>query len=355
MACSPEILKVFPCLPCWTTTRPRCWRAQVEVKTFTPRQRIWKIGDPGGQAYVLVSGAVRVTTVDEDQQEVVVDQPAEGEFFGFASMLDQTPHQTEAVAVSEESVCLEVDRNDIANLLQRKPHAGMDMLTVLGRQFHASQQLVRVRASRNPNDIIEEDMTFGERIADRVASFGGSWTFIITFALAIIGYTAINVVLRGKAWDPYPFILLNLFLSMLAAIQAPVIMMSQNRQDTKDRLRGELDYDVNRRAESEIQGLARKLNLLGEKIGDVEDLIRQNDHVVTDALVRPAERSERSGEPALSELRVRIEGESNGDLLFQPTRPSRLHFDIPCISGTAHWLHHFRSRSSNLKFYMLLP
>jgi uncharacterized membrane protein len=151
----------------------------------------------------------------------------------------------------------------------------MDMLTVLGRQFHASQQLVRVRASRNPNDIIEEDMTFGERIADRVASFGGSWTFIITFALAITAYTAVNIMLHGKAWDPYPFILLNLFLSMLAAIQAPVIMMSQNRQDTKDRLRGELDYDVNRRAESEIQGLARKLNLLGDKIGDVEDLIRQ--------------------------------------------------------------------------------
>ena len=84
-----------------------------------------------------------------------------------------------------------------------------------------------------------------------------------------------NITLRRSAWDPYPFILLNLFLSMLAAIQAPVIMMSQNRQDTKDRLRGELDYDVNRRAESEIQGLARKLNLLGEKIGDVEDLLRK--------------------------------------------------------------------------------
>jgi uncharacterized membrane protein len=80
--------------------------------------------------------------------------------------------------------------------------------------------------------------------------------------------------LGGKAWDPYPFILLNLFLSMLAAIQAPVIMMSQNRQDTKDRLRGELDFDVNRRAEAEIQGLAHKLNLLGEKIGDVEDMLR---------------------------------------------------------------------------------
>jgi len=89
------------------------------------------------------------------------------------------------------------------------------------------------------------------------------------------GYTLINLILRQRAWDPYPFILLNLFLSMLAAIQAPVIMMSQNRQDTKDRLRGELDFDVNRRAEAEIQGLARKLNLLDEKIDDFGTLLRK--------------------------------------------------------------------------------
>ncbi len=275
MACSPEMLKRVPLFALLDDEETAVLAAQVEVRNFAARQRIWKIGDAGGKAYVMVSGAVRVSMVDEDQQEVVVDQPAQGEFFGFASMLDSTPHQTEAVAV-EESVCLEVDRHDVSTLLQSKPHAGMDMLTVLGRQFHAAQQLVRIRASRNPNDVIEEDMTFGERIADRVASFGGSWTFIITFAMAISVYTAANIILRGKAWDPYPFILLNLFLSMLAAIQAPVIMMSQNRQDTKDRLRGELDYDVNRRAESEIQGLARKLNLLGDKIGDVEDLLRQS-------------------------------------------------------------------------------
>ena len=151
----------------------------------------------------------------------------------------------------------------------------MDMLSVLARQFHASQQLVRLRASRNPNEVIEEEATFGERIADSVARFGGSWTFIIAFAVAILIYTGINSTLHRSAWDPYPFILLNLFLSMLAAIQAPVIMMSQNRQDTKDRLRGELDYQVNRRSESEIQGLARKLNSLGDKIGDVEDLLRE--------------------------------------------------------------------------------
>ena len=249
--------------------------AQVELKTFAPRQRIYKIGDQSGQAYVMVSGRVRVTTVDADQQEVVVDEPSHGEFFGFASMLEKTPHQTNALAV-EETVCLEVSRDDIAVLLERKPHAGMDMLTVLGRQFHSSQQLVRSRAARNPNVVIEEKETYGERIADGVARFGGSWTFIIIFGTVLTVYTAINVGLGTSAWDPYPFILLNLFLSMLAAIQAPVIMMSQNRQDGKDRVRSELDFDVNRRAEFEIQTLSQKLIMLSDKMGDIEDLLRKN-------------------------------------------------------------------------------
>jgi uncharacterized membrane protein len=247
--------------------------SQVEIKTFSPRERIYKIGEAAGQAYIMVSGRVRVTTVDEDQQEVVVDEPGKGEFFGFASMLEQTPHQTNAVAL-EETTCLEVSRDDITVLLERKPHAGMDLLATLGRQFHASQQLVRLRASRNANEIIEQQETFGERIADHVARFGGSWAFISLFAIAMSVYAVINIFLDKKAWDPYPFILLNLFLSMLAAIQAPVIMMSQNRQDTKDRLRGELDFDVNRRAEMEIQGLARKLNLLDEKMDDINDFLR---------------------------------------------------------------------------------
>ena len=273
MACNPEVLKHVPLFALLDEEEAAVLAGQVELKKFAPRQRIYKIGDPGGQAYVMVSGRVRVTTVDEDHQEVVVDEPGHGEFFGFASMLEQTPHQTSAVAL-EDTVCLEVDREDIAILLQRKPHAGMDMLAVLGRQFHTSQQLVRIRATRNPNEVIEEKATLGEHIADSVARFGGSWTFIIAFGIVLSIYAGINSVLGRSAWDPYPFILLNLFLSMLAAIQAPVIMMSQNRQDVKDRLRGELDYEVNRRAAAEIQGLARKLNLLGDTIGDIDDLLR---------------------------------------------------------------------------------
>jgi CRP/FNR family cyclic AMP-dependent transcriptional regulator len=274
MICSPEELRHVPLFALLDDEEMAVLAAQVEMKKFAPRQRIYKLGELSRDAYVVMSGKVHVTTVDEDHQEVLVDEPGHGEFFGFASMLEETPHQTNAFAV-EETVCLEVGREDIAVLLQRKPMAGMDMLTVLGRQFHASQQLVRIRTQRNSNEVIEEQMTFGERIADQVARFGGSWAFIIIFAVVLLIYTAVNIGLRGRAWDPYPFILLNLFLSMLAAIQAPVIMMSQNRQDTKDRVRGELDYDVNRRAESEIQTLSNRLNLLTDKIGDVDDLLRQ--------------------------------------------------------------------------------
>src|SRR5271163_418199 len=199
MPCNPVELKHVPLFALLDDDEIAVLAAQVDLKTFAPRQRIYKIGDPGKNAYILLSGNVQVTTVDEDHQEVLVDQPGHGQFFGFASMLDQTLRQTNALAL-EKPTCIEISRDDIATLLQRKPMAGMDMLTVLGHQFHASQHLVRIRANRNPNDVIEEEYTFGEHIADKVASFGGSWTFIILFAIVLVVYTFINVVLRGRAW-----------------------------------------------------------------------------------------------------------------------------------------------------------
>jgi len=272
MTCNPEVLKQVPLFALLDDDETALLANKVELKTFAPRQRIYKMGEPGGRAYVVVSGKARVTTVDEDNQEVVLDEPTAGDFFGFASMLQQTPHETGSVAL-EETVCVEVDRDDIFELIQRKPHAGMDMLSVLGRQYHAAHQLVRGRSMRNPNEVIEEEATFGERIADAVARFGGSWTFIIAFGVTLVVYASVNVFLRGRAWDPYPFILLNLFLSMLAAIQAPIIMMSQNRQDAKDRVRSELDFAVNRKAEAEIIQLAAKLNRIEDRLGDIEDTV----------------------------------------------------------------------------------
>jgi len=273
MACQPEVLKDVPLFALLDEDERAVLASQIELKTFAARQRIYKTGDPAPQAYVLLSGRVQVSTVDQDEQEVIIDEPGQRDFFGFASMLERTPHQTSAHAL-EESSCLEISRDDIRILLERKPHAGMDLLTTLGRQLHAAQNLVRSRACRNPNEIIEEKTTTGERIADSVARFGGSWSFIILCLILLTVYTVINVALDKKAWDPYPFILLNLFLSMLAAIQAPVIMMSQNRQDAKDRVRGELDFQVNRRAETEIQSLARRLSLLDEKVDDLQVSLR---------------------------------------------------------------------------------
>ncbi len=273
MPCGQEELRHVPLFSLLDDDELAVLAAQVELRDFDAKQRIYKYGDPSASAFLVLNGSVRVTSVDQDGQEVLFSEPKHGDFFGFASMLDAEPHQTTAVAL-EKTTCIQVDRDDLIQLIETKPMAGLDLLTVIAREIHATQQLVRGRSARNPNELIDERETFGERVADRVASFGGSWTFIILFGMVLMVYTTINVILRGRAWDPYPFILLNLFLSMLAAIQAPVIMMSQNRQDARDRLRSELDFDVNRRAESEIQSLSRKVNFLHDKIDDLDERLR---------------------------------------------------------------------------------
>ncbi len=274
MPCEPQELRHVPLFSLLDDDELAVLAQQVELRDFAAMQRIYKAGDPSSSAFVVLSGTVNVTLIDEDGQEVIFSQPVHGDFFGFASMLESTPHQTTALAI-EPTTCLQIDRNDIEALLSKKPLAGLDMLTVLSREIHSAQSVIRTRAMRNPNELIDEQETFGERVADKVASFGGSWTFIILFGVVLVVYTFINhALLKDQGWDPYPFILLNLFLSMLAALQAPVIMMSQNRQDTKDRVRSELDFEVNRRAEAEIQSLSHRLNQLSDRIGDIDDRLR---------------------------------------------------------------------------------
>jgi uncharacterized membrane protein len=272
MPCDSAELRQIPLFSLLDDDELAILAQQVELRSFAAKQRIYKAGEPNGPAYVMLEGAVEVTLIDEDGQEVVFSEPKHGDLFGFASMLQGLPHHTTAIA-TEPTTCIEVDRNDINVLITTKPQAGLDMLTVLAGEIHNAQKVISGRASRNPNELIDEQETFGERIADHVASFGGSWTFIISFGIILVSYTMLSNVRGGKSWDPYPYILLNLFLSMLAAIQAPVIMMSQNRQDQKDRLRSELDFEVNRRAESEIQALSRKLHYLTDLVGDIHEHI----------------------------------------------------------------------------------
>src|SRR4051794_22668952 len=159
MACSPEILKDVPLFALLDDDEIAVLAAQVVVKTFVPRQRIYKIGDQGDRAYVVISGEIQVSTIDEDGQEVVVDRPASGEFLGLASMLDQTPHQTNASAL-EQAVCAEINRGDIQTLIQQKPHAGMNLPAMLARNRHANQEQARIGSNRHPTTLINKKVTF---------------------------------------------------------------------------------------------------------------------------------------------------------------------------------------------------
>ena len=189
MPCDPAVFEDIPIFSLLDADERAVLADQVELRRFQPRQRIYKAGEQGEKAYVMLSGKVAVVVIDEDNQEVVVDTPAVGEVFGLASMLSTAPHQTTATAL-EETAAIEIDRKDIAGLLEKKPMAGLDMLTMVGRQFRAAQDLVRMRAGRNPNEVIAETLTFGDRLADSVARFGGSWSFIISFGVVLVAWVS---------------------------------------------------------------------------------------------------------------------------------------------------------------------
>lgn len=269
MPCDPHVFADVPFFSLLDDAERAVLAEQVSISRYAAKQRIYKSGDPGGRAYIVISGKVKLFSVDEDKQEILIDTPSQGDFFGLASLLDATAHCTTAIAL-EETLVIEVERDDLAALLEKKPQAGLDLLAMVGKHFHAAQLLVQARATRNPNEEYQESETVGDRLADRVARFGGSWAFISTFGVLLVSYTTANVLLSDRAWDPYPFILLNLFLSMLAAVQAPIIMMSQNRQDAKDRLRSELDYRVNLKAELEISSLLGKMERVEDRLEGIE-------------------------------------------------------------------------------------
>ncbi len=264
----PDIFNDVPMFALLDADERAVLAQQVAVKNFEKDEVIFKTGDPGKNAYLIQKGKVDVKITDIANDEVTVDVVEVGGLMGMSSLLANAEHLTTAIAI-EPTCAIEIDRNDISTLLQKKPMAGLDMMTMIEKQLRATHELMRTRVTKNPNVEIEESESLSDRLADAVAKFGGSWKFVISFGVILVVYTTINSFLY-KPWDPYPFILLNLFLSMLAAIQAPVIMMSQNRQDAKDRLRSELDYKVNLKAELEIGELVQRIIRIEQGISDLK-------------------------------------------------------------------------------------
>jgi len=238
----------------------------LDSRDFKAGDNIFKYGEQGGEIFILRTGRVELYVESTDGEKIILAENERGDVIGELSFLDGGL-RTATALVREDTEALTMHRDRLLEFIDKHPHAAMDLLTVVGRRLRTTDDLLRTRVSRNVNVEAEDRMTLGERIADRVAAFGGSWTFIIIFGVVMFIWVLMNTTaLLRDHFDPYPFILLNLFLSMTAAIQAPVIMMSQNRQSSKDRLQSDMDYEVNLKAELEVAQLHRKVDNMYERL-----------------------------------------------------------------------------------------
>jgi CRP/FNR family cyclic AMP-dependent transcriptional regulator len=238
---------------------------EIDQVNYKAGETIFNEHDRGDALYVVEEGSVRIWVVDEDVNDVTLAELKPGEFFGELAVLDRGERSTNATAITDIHLH-RLSSDDFQQFLIEHPDCAIDVICEIGARMRQTNQLVSQRVSRNINREMEEKATIGQRIADKVASFGGSWTFIIIYLSFLVAWMAFNTFVlvhyghgeNGAEFDPYPYILLNLMLSMTAALQAPIIMMSQNRAAEKDRLAAEQDFKVNLKSELMLEELIRK-------------------------------------------------------------------------------------------------
>jgi len=237
----------------------------VDQVNFKAGATIFNQDDTGDALYVIDSGSVRLWVLDDDMEPVTLSEMESGDFFGELAVLDRGARSTNATATTD----IELHRlssDDFQAFLMQHPDAAIDVICEISARMRKTNALVTQRVTRNVNVEMEKRATFGERVADKVAEFGGSWTFIFIYCSFLGIWIVFNsfVLYRyghgqnGAQFDPYPYILLNLMLSMTAALQAPIIMMSQNRAADKDRLAAEQDFKVNLKSELMLHELMRR-------------------------------------------------------------------------------------------------
>jgi uncharacterized membrane protein len=227
---------------------------RLEEVTYEEGDAVFRQGDEGSSLFIVEDGAIEIA-YGEGKTRVILATLFNGQYFGELSLFDGSPRSATALAL-KHSELIRLDRSDLVDFVNKNPAAALRIIAEMGERLRQTNELMSRRVSRDVLEEVEEALTFGQRIADRVAKFGGSWPFIGIFAAIMVVWMGINIV-RLSNFDPYPFILLNLALSTIAALQAPIIMMSQNRQSMKDKLLAENDYKVNLKAEIEIEALLR--------------------------------------------------------------------------------------------------
>jgi len=227
---------------------------RLEVVRIEGAEPVFHQGEPGGRMYIVESGAVDIA-YGEGKGQVTLATLVPGQYFGELSLFDGSPRSASAIA-TKPCTLLALDRDDFVEFVQKHPTASLKVMGELAERLRQTNALFSRQVTRNVLEEEEEKLTLGQRVADRVAAFGGSWPFIGIFGAFMVVWMGMNAV-RGIRFDPYPFILLNLMLSTLAALQAPIIMMSQNRHAAKDKLLAQNDFEVNLKAEIGVQSLLK--------------------------------------------------------------------------------------------------
>lgn len=234
----------------------------LETIECAPRQVLFRAGDAGGGMYLIERGKISISVDTAEGHELTVAELGPGEFFGEMAMLDGQPRSARATAV--EPSCLAIlSREHFLSFVHGNGNVALEMLSALAHRLRRTDELLRSSVSRNVNEEEAAHLTFGDRAADHIASFGGSWKFIIASIVFSLFWIGLNTwLLHDRGFDAYPYVLLNLVIGMIASLSAPVIMMSQNRQSYKDRLRADLDYAVNLKNELALQEIVQRLQVL---------------------------------------------------------------------------------------------
>jgi CRP/FNR family cyclic AMP-dependent transcriptional regulator len=256
-----EALRSVPLFASLDDDAARDLRNLLSEKTVPQNTRLFSQGDKGDAMYLIESGRVRISIRDDDKQEVTLAELAQGDFFGEMSIIDGRQRSADARVLEDARLAI-LSRDAFLSFVRTKPDVALEMLTALTDRLRRTDELLRSRVSRNANEEEKARMTVADRAADLIAEFGGSWKFIGVSLGLIVFWIIFNSFLLIRGFDPAPYQMLNLVLAVIAGMQAPIIMMSQNRQGEKDRLRADLDYQVNLKNELSLAEVLRRLDVL---------------------------------------------------------------------------------------------
>jgi len=236
-------------------------RNLLQTRTVAGGTSLFRAGDLGDAMYLIESGRVQIALTDDDHKELILAELAQGDFFGEMAIIDGKQRSADAT-VTEDARLAVLSRDSFLRFIDNNPTVALAMLSATFSRLRRTDKLLQQRVSRNVNEEQDKRMTIADRAADLLAEFGGSWKFI-GFAIGIIvSWIVFNSYILFRGFDPAPYQMLNLVMGIIAGLQAPIIMMSQNRQSEKDRLRADLDFQVNLKNEISLAEVLRRLDVI---------------------------------------------------------------------------------------------